>query len=60
MLHLPKSTIQISEYHDINELVANVKATDNDDPTTLNGQIELSISGGNGMGNETKYFRNDL
>lgn len=50
VLHLPKNVIQISEYHDISEVVVHVKATDNDDSTTLNGQIEMSISGGNGMG----------
>lgn len=48
VLHYPKSVIQISEYHDVSDPITYVKATDDDDPKTSNGQVEISITGGNG------------
>lgn len=51
MLDLPNSVVSISEYHDLLNSILHIKAYDADDPDTLNGKVELSVSGGTGRGN---------
>lgn len=58
ILQYPKNLISISEYHDMGEPVAQVKATDADDPMTLNGQVEFNVAGGTGKGNNIHYLTN--
>ena len=55
ILQYPKNLIQISEFHDLSKQVAHIKASDADDPLTLNGQIEFFITGGNGKGMFENY-----
>lgn len=45
---MPASPIQISEYHEIAEPVAHIRATDADDPDTPNGRLEFRIADGTG------------
>ncbi len=37
----------VTEFHDVNEPVVTVRATDGDDPTTQNGQIVFNLISGN-------------
>lgn len=48
MLQYPTGAVQISEYHDLSEPVAHVRATDADDPATPNGRVALRIASGSG------------
>lgn len=51
MLHLPSaSCVPITEFHDLDEVVAKVRATDEDDPEMGNGMIEFAIVDGNAAG----------
>lgn len=47
VLHLPLGCVQITEYHGLNEIIAKVTATDEDDPESGNGMVEFQIVGGN-------------
>lgn len=47
VLQLPTGCVQITEYHDLNEIVAVIQATDGDDPESGNGMVEFQIAGGN-------------
>lgn len=58
VLDIPKNVVSISEYHNILNPILPVKAHDADDPHTLNGQVELSVTGGSGRGTYWTYFRN--
>ncbi|GAB0096475.1 Cadherin [Sergentomyia squamirostris] len=44
VLQLPSGCVQITEYHDLREFVAKIKATDDDDPKTPNGVIEFELN----------------
>lgn len=50
VLQFAKGIIQISEYHDLDEPVTQIKATDADDSSTLNGRVEFKLVGGTGKG----------
>lgn len=50
VLQYTKGSIQISEYHDLDEQVAQIKATDADDSSTLNGMVEFKLVDGTGKG----------
>lgn len=50
VLQYPHGAIQISEYHDLADQVAQIKATDADDPTTLNGMVDFKLVDGTGKG----------
>lgn len=41
---MPSSCVQITEFHDTKDIVALIKAKDNDDPNTDNGKIKFEIS----------------
>lgn len=47
VLHLPPACVQITEYHDLNEIITKITATDEDDPESGNGMVEFQIVGGN-------------
>lgn len=47
MLELPSSCIQITEYHDLKDVIVKIKATDADDPKTDNGMLDFQIVEGN-------------
>lgn len=53
VLHLPPSCVQITEYHDLNEIITKIRATDEDDAGSGNGMMEFQIVGGN----ENKLFK---
>lgn len=42
--------VEITEYHEIRDVIASIKATDADDPRTLNGKLKITIAGGTGKG----------
>lgn len=44
---MPKS-VEITEYHDIRDVVASIKVSDADDRSTLNGKARIEIFGGTG------------
>lgn len=48
VLDIPKNLVSISEYHDLLNSILHIKAVDADDPLTLNGKVEMSVSGGSG------------
>lgn len=35
--------IEITEYHDTNDIIMSVKVTDEDDPNTLNGKTNIAL-----------------
>uniref|UniRef100_A0A1B0CCE9 Putative cadherin egf lag seven-pass g-type receptor n=1 Tax=Lutzomyia longipalpis TaxID=7200 RepID=A0A1B0CCE9_LUTLO len=43
VLHFPVGCVQITEYHDLREFIAKIKATDADDPKTPNGVVEFEL-----------------
>lgn len=57
VLDIPKSVVSISEYHDLLNPIVHIKAYDADDPLTLNGKVEMTVSAGSGRGND-KMFKN--
>lgn len=40
------------------EAIAQVQATDADDPMTPNGKVEFNVAGGTGKGNQIQYSEN--
>lgn len=58
LLDIPKNVVSISEYHDLMNSIIHIKAYDADDPLTLNGKVELTVSGGSGRGNARNNTRN--
>lgn len=48
VLKYPRHVLQISEYHELSDVVAHIKATDADDPLTPNGKVEFNVAGGSG------------
>lgn len=42
LIHTPQS-IEITEYHDVNDIIMSVKVTDADDPNTLNGKTSIQL-----------------
>ncbi|CAG5108412.1 Similar to Cdh23: Cadherin-23 (Mus musculus) [Cotesia congregata] len=49
-MEVPDECITISEFHDIRDAIAVIKATDADNPASLNGQIMFRILTGNELG----------
>ncbi|XP_034949613.1 uncharacterized protein [Chelonus insularis] len=49
-LEVPQECVTISEFHDMRDAVAVIKATDADDPSTPNGRVMFRILTGNEMG----------
>ncbi|KAK0092521.1 hypothetical protein PV326_001229 [Microctonus aethiopoides] len=49
-IELPEECVTISEFHDARDPIAVVKANDNDNPATPNGQVMFRIITGNEMG----------
>lgn len=47
-LTLPSTCVQVTEFHDVKEIVATIKAKDLDDPNSPNGQVKFDIRGGTG------------
>lgn len=47
---LPSECIVVTEFHTVGDMVLLIKATDADDPNTVNGQIMFSIEDGNERG----------
>lgn len=47
---MPSTCVLITEYHELNEKIATIKAKDFDDPQTPNGRLEFKISKGNKNG----------
>ncbi|XP_073991281.1 cadherin 88C isoform X3 [Rhodnius prolixus] len=45
--HLPESCVAVTEFHEPRDSIILLKATDSDDPSTLNGQLAFSILAGN-------------
>jgi hypothetical protein len=41
--------VQITEFHDVRDIVASIKAKDGDDPNLPNGQTEFEVIDGSGM-----------
>lgn len=50
---MPSTCVQITEYHDLNEVITKIRATDEDDAESGNGMVEFQIVGGN----EKKLFK---
>ncbi|KAK5649206.1 hypothetical protein RI129_000235 [Pyrocoelia pectoralis] len=46
-LHLPKSCVSVTEFHEPMQPITTIRALDEDDPSTVNGQVVLDISDGN-------------
>lgn len=56
-MDIPQSVVSISEYHDLVNPIVHIKAFDADDPLTLNGKVEMTVSAGSGRGND-KMLKN--
>lgn len=50
-LIMPIGCVQITEYHEMNEVIAVLHGKDADDPNTVNGKLHFKISKGNYDGN---------
>lgn len=50
IVEIPK-IVEITEYHDVNDIIASVKVSDADDPRTPNGKTHISIKNGKKNGN---------
>lgn len=50
VIHAPQA-IDITEYHDVNDIIMSVKVTDADDPNTLNGKTSVQLINDMGSGN---------
>lgn len=50
ILEMPTTCVNVSEFHEINDHIAIIKAKDLDDPTTPNGQVTFRIKNGNDFG----------
>jgi len=48
--HLPSECVVVTEFHTVGDMILLIKATDADDPTTVNGRIMFSIEDGNERG----------
>lgn len=48
--HLPSECVVVTEFHTVGDMVLLIKATDADDPNTVNGRIMFSIEDGNERG----------
>lgn len=35
--------VEITEYHDMNDIIMSIKVTDADDPNTLNGKTNIAL-----------------
>ncbi|KAB0799063.1 hypothetical protein PPYR_06943 [Photinus pyralis] len=46
-LHLPSSCVSVTEFHEPLQPITTIQASDDDDPSTVNGQVMLDISDGN-------------
>lgn len=46
-LVMPLGCVQITEYHELNEVIAVLHGKDADDPNTVNGKLSFEISKGN-------------
>lgn len=44
---LPESCVAVTEFHEPKDTITLLKATDADDPNTLNGQIAFTVLAGN-------------
>ncbi|XP_060850417.1 cadherin-23-like [Rhopalosiphum padi] len=45
--HLPSECVIVTEFHTVGDMILLIKATDADDPATVNGRIMFSIEDGN-------------
>lgn len=50
---MPSTCVQITEYHELSEVITKISATDEDDPESGNGMVEFQIV----AGNEKKMFK---
>jgi len=48
--HLPSECVVVTEFHTVGDMILLLKATDADDPNTVNGRIMFSIEDGNERG----------
>lgn len=48
--HLPSECIVVTEFHTVGDMILLLKATDADDPNTVNGRILYSLEDGNERG----------
>lgn len=51
-LSMPTGCVQITEYHELNEVIASIYGKDADDPNSVNGKLHFQISQGNFNGKQ--------